>query len=143
MSNLALSRAADRLGARRVLVPAAVGYAGATLALALVPADAFVLETVTAVAMGLSSAPVVSVVRGLWPRILEPEVAEAVYGLEATAQELVFISGRRSSRWSPAWRVHRGGRPDGDACAGGNRSRSRRHLSWGRWLLPPGGSGTG
>ena len=93
LSNLALSRAVDRIGPRRVLVPTAVGYAAGLVAMALVPADAFFAELMLGVAAGASSPPVVSVVRGLWPRLLEPDVAQVVYGLEATAQELVFISG--------------------------------------------------
>src|SRR4051812_7029058 len=92
-SNLVLSRAADRFGARRVLVPAAVGYALGTVALALVPGDLYWAQLVVAALTGLSSPPIVSVVRGLWPRILEAEQAQAVYGLEATAQELIFIVG--------------------------------------------------
>jgi MFS family permease len=92
-SNLLLSRAADRLGPRPVLVPTAVGYAGALTALALVPADNYVAELLLGAVAGLSSPPVVSVVRGLWPRLLDPDSAQAVYGLEATAQELIFISG--------------------------------------------------
>jgi MFS family permease len=93
VSNLLLSRATDRVGPRRVLIPTAFGYLVGLTALALVPADAYVAEVLLGIAAGASSPPVVSVVRGLWPRLLEPEVAQVVYGLEATAQELVFISG--------------------------------------------------
>ncbi|HET6818747.1 MAG TPA: MFS transporter [Mycobacteriales bacterium] len=93
VSNLLLSRAADRFGPRPVLVPTAFGYAVALSVLALVPADAYVAELLLGVAAGVTSPPVVSVVRGLWPRLLDPESAQAVYGLEATAQELIFISG--------------------------------------------------
>jgi MFS family permease len=93
LSNLLLSRAADRVGPRRVLVPSAAAYAAGMLLLAVVPGTAYVVEMVVAGVTGLFSPPVVSVIRGLWPRILEPEVAQAVYGLEATAQELIFILG--------------------------------------------------
>ena len=93
LSNLLLSRAVDRIGPRPVLVSTAVGYAAGLTALALVPADDYVAELLLGVAAGASTPPVVSVVRGLWPRLLEPEVAQVVYGLEATAQELVFITG--------------------------------------------------
>jgi MFS family permease len=93
LSNLLLSRAVDRVGPRPILISTAAGYAAGLTALALVPADAYVAELLLGVAAGASSPPVVSVVRGLWPRLLEPEVARVVYGLEATAQELVFISG--------------------------------------------------
>ena len=93
LSNLLLSRVVDRIGPRPVLVSTAVGYAAGLVALAAVPADAYVAELVLGIAAGASSPPVVSVVRGLWPRLLEPDVAQVVYGLEATAQELVFIAG--------------------------------------------------
>jgi len=93
LSNVGLSRAADRLGARRVLVPTAFGYAASMTALGLVPERLYVVELVLAMAAGVANPPVVPVVRGLWPRILEPEQAQAVYGLEATLQEIVFITG--------------------------------------------------
>jgi len=93
VSNLLLSRAADRWGARRVLLPTAILYAVLMGALAAAPADAFLAELLLGAAAGAATAPVVSVVRGLWPRLLDPETAQVVYGLEATAQELIFISG--------------------------------------------------
>lgn len=93
LSNVGLSRAADRYGARRVLTPAAFGYAAGMTALGLVPQRLFSFELVLAMVCGLANPPVVPVVRGLWPRILEPEQAQAVYGLEATLQEIVFIAG--------------------------------------------------
>src|SRR4051794_34374264 len=93
VSNLLLSRGADRWGARRVLLPTAIAYAVLMTALAGVPADDYPLELLLGAAAGASTAPVVSVVRGLWPRLLDPETAQVVYGLEATAQELIFISG--------------------------------------------------
>src|SRR3954451_18902872 len=93
VSNVLLSRAADRIGPRPVLLVTAVGYAAGLTAMALVPADAYTAELLVGIAAGGASPPVVSVVRGLWPRMLEPELAQVVYGLEATAQELVFITG--------------------------------------------------
>ena len=93
LSNIALSRAADRHGARAVLTPAAIGYAAAMTALGVVPQTMYVVELVVSILAGLASPPVVAVVRGLWPRILEPGQAQAVYGLEASLQEIVFIAG--------------------------------------------------
>ena len=93
VSNPVLSRTADRVGARIVLVPTAFGYAATMVALALVPARLYALDLVIGAAGGLTSPPVVSVVRGMWPRLLDGELAQAVYGLEATAQELIFITG--------------------------------------------------
>src|SRR4051794_26913628 len=93
LSNLLLSRAVDRVGPRPVLLTTAAAYATAMTGLALVPANAYVAELVLAIVAGAFSPPVVSVIRGLWPKILEPGVAQVVYGLEATAQELIFITG--------------------------------------------------
>jgi len=93
VSNIALSRAADRYGARAVLTPAAVTYAAGMTVLGLVPQTAYDAELAVAVGCGLASPPIVAVVRGLWPRILEPEQAQAVYGIEASLQEIVFIAG--------------------------------------------------
>src|SRR5207248_2446746 len=90
-SNVLLARAADRWGPRRVLAPAGFGYALAMCGLAL--SDPYAGQLALAAAAGASSPPVVSVVRGLWPRLLPAEAAQAVYGLEATAQELIFIVG--------------------------------------------------
>ena len=93
LSNLLLSRAADQFGARRVLVPAAAGYAAAMTVLAVVPADALTAQAAAAFAAGATAPPVVAVVRGAWPRLYDAEVAQAIYGLEATAQELIFVAG--------------------------------------------------
>jgi predicted MFS family arabinose efflux permease len=93
LSNLLLSRAADRLGARPVLVPAALAYAAAMVVLALIPADRLAWQALAAFVAGATAPPVVAVVRGAWPRLYDPEVAQAIYGLEATAQELVFVLG--------------------------------------------------
>src|SRR5439155_7323812 len=49
LSNLLLSRAADRWGPRRILLPPASGYASAMLALGLVPGDIYLLELLLAV----------------------------------------------------------------------------------------------
>src|SRR5205814_9909866 len=67
LSNLLLSRAADRWGPRRVLLPAASGYSSGMLALGLVPGDIYLLELLLAVAAGVFSPPVVSVVGRVWP----------------------------------------------------------------------------
>src|SRR3954452_19942433 len=57
-SNLLLSRAADRLGARPGLVAAPIGYALGTIALASVPADVYWALLVVAALTGLSSPPI-------------------------------------------------------------------------------------
>jgi hypothetical protein len=93
VSNVALARAVDRIGARRVLGPSAVLYAGATLTLAASAHRGYAVQLVICAAIGLVTPPISSVSRGLWPRLLGEEQARVIYGLEATAQELIYIAG--------------------------------------------------
>jgi MFS family permease len=93
VSNVLLARAVDRCGARRVLLPAAALYAGAMVGLAVVAPRAYGVEIVMCVVIGLVTPPISAVSRGLWPQILDEEHTQAVYGLEATVQELIFIAG--------------------------------------------------
>jgi MFS family permease len=93
VSNVLLARAVDRFGARRVLAPAATLYAGAMLALAASGDDRYGVLLLICAVIGLVTPPITAVSRGLWPRLLGEEQARVVYGLEATAQELVYISG--------------------------------------------------
>ena len=92
VSNLLLSRAADRWGPHRVLLPAAFGYATGMLALAVVPGEAYAAELVLAVAAGVSSPPVVSVVRGLWPRMLDRAEFYALLLLSTAGMTLLAVS---------------------------------------------------
>lgn len=93
VSNPLLSRLVDRTGARRVLIMTALGYVVAMSLLATVADRHYSLGLLVAAVAGATYPPVVSVVRGVWPRLLDDEVAPAVYGLEATAQEVIFIAG--------------------------------------------------
>lgn len=93
ISNVLLARAVDRVGARKVLIPSAASYSAAMLSLAAVAHGGYSLQVVICGAIGLVTPPISSVSRGLWPRLLGDEQAQVIYGLEATAQELVFIAG--------------------------------------------------
>jgi predicted MFS family arabinose efflux permease len=92
-SNVLIARAVDRLGARVVLAPAAIAYAGFAVLLAFVAHDGYATDLLTCALLGLAAPPVSSVSRGTWPRLLGPDRAQILYGLEATAQEIVFIAG--------------------------------------------------
>jgi MFS family permease len=92
-SNVLLARAVDRVGARKVLVPAAFLYAVAMISLAAAAHRGYAEQIVICACIGLVTPPVSSVARGLWSKILTAEQAQVIYGLEATAQELVFIAG--------------------------------------------------
>jgi len=87
------TRLCSRLGLRRVLLTMAGGYCAAMIGLAFAADGPYALLIVFAVAAGVSQPPVVAIVRGLWPRLFPPEQVPALYGLEATAQELVFVFG--------------------------------------------------
>lgn len=93
LSNVLLARAVDRVGARKVLVPSAGLYAAAMLSLAAAAHGRYADQVAICAAIGLVTPPISSVSRGLWPKLLGDEQAQVVYGLEATAQELVFSSG--------------------------------------------------
>jgi len=87
------TRLCARLGLRRVLVPMACGYCAAMIGLAIAANGPYVGVLACAVAAGISQPPVIAIVRGLWPRLFPPEQVPVLYGLEATAQELVFVFG--------------------------------------------------
>ncbi|MBV9098396.1 MAG: hypothetical protein JO079_10090, partial [Frankiaceae bacterium] len=87
------TRVAGGLGVRRVLLTMSAGYAAALVTLALVADGPYAGLLGCAVAAGLMQPPIVAIVRGLWPRLFPPEQVPVLYGLEATAQELVFVFG--------------------------------------------------
>jgi predicted MFS family arabinose efflux permease len=93
VSNPLLARLAITLGARPVLIASSVAYATCMGALAAVPESSYAAQLACCAGAGLSMPPVVAVVRGLWPRLFTPDEAQALYGLEATAQEAIFILG--------------------------------------------------
>ncbi|HVT63630.1 MAG TPA: MFS transporter [Mycobacteriales bacterium] len=93
VANIVLARAVDRFGVRPTLLPAALVYAVFSVALAAVSHRGYGPALGLCGVLGLAAAPISSVSRGLWPDLLGPERAQVLYGLEATAQELVFIVG--------------------------------------------------
>lgn len=96
LSNVVLARRVDRIGARQTLVPAAIGYAAAMIALAVLEHRSYVAEVAVCAVIGLVTPPISSTSRGMWPRLLGADRAQVIYGLEATAQELIFIAGPAS-----------------------------------------------
>lgn len=93
VSSVGLARAVDRVGARWVLAPASTLYALAMLGLAFSRHHGFVLQVGICAAIGLVTPPVSAVARGLWSQLLDEGGAQALFGLEATVQELIYISG--------------------------------------------------
>jgi predicted MFS family arabinose efflux permease len=96
ISNVLLARRVDRIGARRTLIPTAIGYAAAMITLAVLEHRSFAAEVAVCAVIGLVTPPISSTSRGMWPRLLGAERAQVIYGLEATAQELIFIAGPSS-----------------------------------------------
>ncbi|MGH9044500.1 MAG: MFS transporter [Acidimicrobiales bacterium] len=88
-----LGRLVDRIGRAIVLRPAALLKAGLLCGLALLPQHAIAAVTGCAFAAGLCSPPVVASTRSLWPDLLQADAVQGIYALEATLQELVFITG--------------------------------------------------
>src|SRR4051794_16741238 len=93
ISNPLMARFAVSLGPRAVLLVASVAYAGFLSALAVVPSTSYAAQLACCAGAGLTVPPVIAVVRGLWPRLSPPEEVQALYGLEATMQELTYIVG--------------------------------------------------
>ena len=92
-----LGRAIDRLGARRIIVPAALAHAAALAVLyasgeAGAPAAVLVLA---GFATGFALPPTSAVLRGLWPRLLErtPALLPTAFALDTVMIELVFVAG--------------------------------------------------
>lgn len=96
IGNPVLARVSDRVGQRRVLVPASVVHAAAALLLALCftfdwPDWALVLPTIVT---GVGYQSVGSLVRARWSYVLagRPELGTA-YSLESTLDEVIFVLG--------------------------------------------------
>lgn len=86
------ARLAARLGLRRTLLGTAVVNAIAMLLLAFVPPDPVSMLFLGLVA-GASMPPVMPVLRALYPRIVPGHVLPALFALDTTAQELIWIAG--------------------------------------------------
>ena len=86
----------DRRGLRRVLVPSALAFALAVVALAIAGsrgAAAYALIPLALLA-GMSLPPVGASLRALWPALVTaPELRGAAYTLDAILQEVTFIVG--------------------------------------------------
>lgn len=96
VGNPALARLADRLGQRRLLVPATVVHAAAAILLAICvtqgwPDWTFIAPTAVC---GFAYLSVGSLVRARWSYVLagRPELSTA-YSLESTLDEVIFVLG--------------------------------------------------
>jgi MFS family permease len=90
-----LGRLVDRSGQTRVLLPAATAQALLLVALVLLPhatAPAATLVALSTLA-GAALPPIAGCVRALWSEVVHDEQLEALYALDATAQEAIWTLG--------------------------------------------------
>lgn len=91
-----VGRLIDRLGALRVLVPVAVIHAAGLLAIIVLGEAGLTWAAIAAAFVaGAAIPPVGSVMRALWPSLLEdrPELVTVAYAIDATLVEIVFVVG--------------------------------------------------
>jgi MFS family permease len=88
-------RLLDRLGPRRVLMPLAIVHAAALILLVeLAQADAPpVLLALTALIGGCAMPPIGSVLRSLWPELVDSELLTTAFALDSVTVEFVFVLG--------------------------------------------------
>src|SRR5690349_3728353 len=84
VANVVLARCVDRFGVRATLVPTSAVYAFFAIALAVVSHRGYGPSLGLCGVLGLATSPVSAVSRGMWPRLLDVERAQVLYGLEAT-----------------------------------------------------------
>lgn len=87
------SRLADRRGAKRVVMATGMAWSLVMAFLALMPTDWYRLMPVVSAIAGAAVSPVASTLRASWPRLVQGPRLRAVYALDATAQEMIFLLG--------------------------------------------------
>jgi MFS family permease len=96
VASVVWSRMADRRGARKVVIGTGMAWGASMAVVALLPYSWYRLLPVAAAVAGVVVAPVTSALRANWPRIVHGSRLRAVYSLDATAQELLFVIGPMS-----------------------------------------------
>jgi MFS family permease len=96
VASVVWSRLADRRGARNVVIVTGMAWAASMAVLALLPYSWYRLQPLAALVAGMFVAPVTSALRANWPRLVHGSRLRAVYSLDATAQELLFVIGPMS-----------------------------------------------
>ena len=96
VASVVWSRMADRKGARKVVIGTGMAWGVSMAIVALLPYSWYRLLPVAAMVAGVCVAPVTSALRANWPRIVHGSRLRAVYSLDATAQELLFVIGPMS-----------------------------------------------
>ncbi|WP_350279520.1 MFS transporter [Kribbella sp. HUAS MG21] len=96
VASVVWSRMADRRGARKVVIGTGMAWAVMMAVVALLPYSWYRALPVAAALAGVFVAPVTSALRANWPRLVHGSRLRAVYSLDATAQELLFVIGPMS-----------------------------------------------
>lgn len=93
VASVVWSRMVDRRGARKVVIGTGMAWGLWMAVLALLPDSWFRLLPIAAALAGVFVAPVTSALRANWPRMVNGSRLRAVYSMDATAQELLFVVG--------------------------------------------------
>lgn len=88
-----LGRLADRFGPVRVLVPCGFLWAAGFIALAALPAAVWWLGIGVAAVTGAVMPPTGPTVRTAWPHLVSGERLRVAYTVDATVQELMYVTG--------------------------------------------------
>jgi len=88
-----LGRVIDRRGPRRVLPPCSLASVGALASFAALPATATGSLALVAGVAGAVNPPITPAARALWTTLVPAADRPTVFALEATAQELVYVTG--------------------------------------------------
>jgi MFS family permease len=87
------SRAADRRGARGVLLVTGMSWSVVLVALAALPSGLYRLMPLLTVVAGALMPPVPQTLRAAWPRLVQGAALRTAYAVDASAQELLFMVG--------------------------------------------------
>jgi predicted MFS family arabinose efflux permease len=87
-----ISRYMSRFGVRKVIGTATFVTSSAIIAMVFVEPEPINL-VLLATLVGLSSPPIVSAVRTIYPQVTPKELLRQIYSLDATAQEVIWVFG--------------------------------------------------
>ena len=93
IASVVWARMADRRGARKVVIGTGVAWGVSMAVVAVLPDSWFRLLPVAAAVAGVFVAPITQALRANWPRLVQGSQLRAVYSLDATGQELLFVVG--------------------------------------------------
>ncbi|MEU8227076.1 MFS transporter [Kribbella sp. NPDC048915] len=93
IASVVWSRMADRRGARNVVIVTGMAWGASMAVVALLPDSWYRLLPVAALVAGGFVSPVTSALRANWPRLVHGSRLRAVYSLDATAMEFLFVIG--------------------------------------------------